>query len=194
MLYSERLRMHNEAHAAGKEHSCQCNQKRWKLEPANQTSHCRSEECTDQQRGGDCYKRISPIAHQRCNKDARKCHDRADRKIDAAGKNDKGRSDRCDAQKSIVSQKIDDHAQRSKVRKRETSHRVKREKDYRSRDQRDVLGRDGEFHGAFPRKREAIFPRRIGDCNRQTAKIARALGTGATSALTLRMYIVVVRV
>ena len=40
----------------------------------------------------------------------------------------------------------------------------------------------------------ATFPRNAGDCSRHTAKIASAFGTGATSALTLRIYIVVVSV
>ena len=42
--------------------------------------------------------------------------------------------------------------------------------------------------------REATFVRSAGDCSRHTVRIASAFGTGAMSALTFLIYIVVVSV
>src|ERR1022692_2167044 len=50
----------------------------------------------------------------------------------------------------------------------------------------------GKVHFFFTIKE--IFRRNAGDCTRQTVRMASAFGTGAISALTFRMYIVVVNV
>src|ERR1051325_3993186 len=111
----------------------------------------------------------------------------------AARQNNDGGADGCNPKKGVVADEIDQHTQRTEVIEGNASARIKRGQPQPGRQKRDVFGRDGKSHATFRWKSALALVRSEGDCRRQTARIASAFGTGATSALTLRMYIVVVR-
>ena len=60
-------------------------------------------------------RRMNTTIDQTGDQNAGGRHDGADRKIDPAGENDKRGPDRGDAEKSVIAEQVDRHAQRTEI-------------------------------------------------------------------------------
>jgi hypothetical protein len=115
MRNSHRLGIQPESRAACEEHAGERDQKRRQSKNMNQGSHA----CAQRRSNQHCQRpdhagMQTASGHQRRGENRRESNDCTDRKIDSTRENHQRHSDRRDAEKCIVGEKIHDHAGREK--------------------------------------------------------------------------------